>query len=112
MDPENGGLPVKMFSVNGIPITQQISRCLIQPTSLLKLPRSPSRGRMRRHVDVKYPPPIVAQNDQDEENPEGCGRNCEEIECDNFLAVIVEKCPPGLRWWPTPLDHVLGDRGL
>lgn len=29
---------------------------------------------MRRHVDVKYPPSIVAQNDQHEKDPEGCGR--------------------------------------
>ncbi len=58
---------------------------------------------MRRHVDVKYPPPIVAQNDQDKQDPEGCGRHCEEIERDDFLAVVVEKCPPGLDGGPRRL---------
>ncbi len=42
---------------------------------------------MRRHIDMKYPPAIVAQNDQDEKNPKGCGRNREEIS--SFTSIFI-----------------------
>lgn len=67
---------------------------------------------MRRHVDVKYPPAIVAQNNQNKQDSEGRGRNREEIKRDDVFAVVVEKCPPRLGWWPMALDHVPGNRSL
>ena len=105
-------LPTKCLPVDGISIAQQISRLLIRSARLQELPRFPSRCRMRRHVDVKHPPSIVAQNDQDEKDPECCGRNCEEIKCDNFFGMVLKKCPPRLRRRSTALDHVLRDRSL
>jgi hypothetical protein len=37
---------------------------------------------------MQYPPPIVAQNDQDKKNPEGCSWYCEEIQCDDIFGMV------------------------
>ena len=91
------GLPVKRLSVNGVSISQQISRLLIQTARLYKLPCSPGRCRMFCDVEMQNPPPIVAQNDQHEKDSKGRGWNGEEIKCDDFFAMALEKRPPRLR---------------
>ena len=63
-------------------------------------------------VEKQNPPPIVAQNDQDEKDSDGCGWHCEEIECDELIGVILKKCPPCLGRWLTTPDHVIRQRGL
>ncbi len=63
-------------------------------------------------VEMQNPPPIVAQNDQHKKDSQGRGWNCEGIKRDYFLAMVLEKRPPRLRWRPTALDHVLRDRCL
>jgi hypothetical protein len=40
---------------------------------------------------VQYPPPIVAQNEQDKENPEGRSWNCEEIQRNGVFGMICLK---------------------
>lgn len=61
---------------------------------------------------MQNPPPIVAQDDQHEKDPKGCGWNREEIKCNDVLAMVLEKRPPRLRRWSMLPDHVLRDRCL
>ena len=61
---------------------------------------------------MQYPPPIVAQNEQDKEHPEGGCWQSEEIQRNDVFGMICQKRPPRLGRRPTSLDHVLGDRGF
>jgi hypothetical protein len=43
---------------------------------------------------------------------EGQGWNHTKIDrCDGFR-MVAQECPPSLGWWPSPPDHVRGDRRL
>jgi len=54
----------------------------------------------------------VRQNQKDIERFESNGVDGEEIDGDHLSHVVANESPPGLRRWPRPAYHVLGNSGL
>ncbi len=67
---------------------------------------------MLRDIEMDDATAIVTENDEKEQNPEGGGRQREEVDGHQVLDMIVEKAPPGLGRWLAPANHVLGNSGL
>ena len=91
--------------------------CLAEMSSaagegLNQLPGRPCCGGMRGYAKVKESAAIMRQNQKNEEQTEGRRGNHKEICRDQFLGMILQKGPPGLRGWLAVANHVLGNRGL
>ena len=54
------------LTVDSVAITNQKPRCFFVRKGLDDLLRGPFRRRVRRHIEMHDPPPIVAQNDERE----------------------------------------------
>src|SRR5215472_14267564 len=54
----------------------------------------------------------MTQHKKGKQALEGEGWDHAEINRRNGLRVTALECPPGLRWWSSASDHVLGDRRL
>src|SRR5262249_7226278 len=52
----------------------------------------------------------MTQHKKGKQALEGEGWDHAEINRRNGLRVTAQECPPGLRWWSSASDHVLGDR--
>ncbi len=111
-DIKGSSLTAKLASVDGIAVPKEVARGLIQSAGLQQLPCGPHGCRVLCDVEMQDLSPIVAQDEQHKENPEGRRRDCEEIKRNEVSGMIIEKCPPALRWRSGPPDHVPGDSGL
>ena len=67
---------------------------------------------MFRDIEMNDTETIVTKDDEEEQNPEGCNRQSEEVDERQVLHMIFEKAPPGLGRWLPMANHVLGDGGL
>ena len=67
---------------------------------------------MSGNVEVEHLPPVVSQDEKDVENAERNRPNREEVDRNDFFAVIFEERAPGLRGWLWTPAHVLGDGRL
>jgi hypothetical protein len=54
----------------------------------------------------------VTQNHEHEQNPKCRCWNRKEIKGNDFIHVILQKCPPCLGGWSRTPDHVLGKNGF
>ena len=52
---------------------------------------------------------LVAKDDEDEQNSEGCGRQSEKVERRQVVCMIIEKAPPSMGRWGAMTNHILGD---
>ena len=55
---------------------------------------------------------VVAKDDEDEQNSEGCGRQSEKVERHQVVCMIIEKAPPSMGQWHAMANPILGDGGL
>jgi hypothetical protein len=78
-------------------IEDQIPRSGIVRKRLANLLNNPITGRMLRYVEVQNPPPVVRDNEEAVQHPEGQRRHGEEVHRGDGLAMIVEKGFPRLR---------------
>ena len=85
------------FPVDLVPVSDQVSRRRVFGKRFQDLLSGPSRGRMLGHVEMNHIAPTMRQDHQNEQDPKGRGRHREEIDGDQFVDVIVEEDPPGLR---------------
>jgi hypothetical protein len=67
---------------------------------------------MPRHVDVHDAPPIVDEDDEDEQDPAGERRDREEVDRDSRAEMVLEERAPALRGWLPPPRHQPRDRPL
>jgi len=63
-----------------------------------------------RHVDNLSA--VVGEDDEDKEQPEGDGRDNEEVGRHNLIRMISEKRSPRLRWWTWMPAHIGSDGRL
>jgi hypothetical protein len=112
VDAEAIDAPAEVRTIDSISVPQQVTRSRIPRKGIDDLLRGPLCRGMVRDIEMYDPTTLVTKHDKDEQNPEGCRRQSEEVGGHQILDVIVEKTPPGLgRWFSTP-NHVLGHRGL
>ena len=84
-----GGLPILVW-------------CCIPGKCFHNLLARPVSRRVRGRIEMDHPPASVAEDHQDEENPESGGGDCKEIDGDHIGHVIFQEAPPGLgRWFGT-----------
>jgi hypothetical protein len=65
----------------------------------------PGGGGMLGDVEVEDTPPMVGEDDQNEEDPQSSGRNREEFDRDEVPDMVGEERSPGLRGGCAPLRH-------
>ncbi len=85
---------------------------LLQPARLDQLPSGPPRGRMLGDIEMHQPAPVVPQHHEHEQDPKGRRGHREEIQRDQILGVIPQKCAPRLRRRSPRPEHVLRNRRL
>ena len=100
------------IAVAGIPVADQIARCLLPAAGLRELIGDPLSGRMRRHAKPQDLSPAVAHDQEPIEQPERDGRHHEQIHRGNAVRMITKKGLPSLRRRSAPPRHVLGHAGL
>ena len=86
----------EVVAQDSIPVSQQIAGCGFPGERIAKLLGGPFRGRMGRDVEVQYSPPLMGEHQEYVQNLEADGWHGEEVDRDQLLDVVVEKCPPGL----------------
>ena len=96
-------------SVDGVPISKQEPRNLVERKRLDDLLSGPTRSWMSRDVEVDDDPALVTQHDKGEEYAKCSGRNGEEVNRDDVPNVVVQESPPRLRWRFVTSDFVLVD---
>ncbi len=85
-------------AVDSIAITNEKPRHCIIGNRLDDLLGSPSSGRMGCHVEMDDVPTVMTHHNKGEEYAKGCGRDGEEVDGDDVGQMIVQECPPRLRW--------------
>jgi len=100
------------LDINSVAIAQQVAWRTIPGEGLNQLPGCPFCRGMRGYAKVKESAAIVRQNQKNEEQTERRCRNQKEVCRDQFLGMIFQEGPPGLRAWLAVVNHVFGDRRL
>jgi len=102
----------ELSSVNGIAIAQEVLGRGVPRECLDDLPGRPFRSWVCGDVEMQHAPPVVGEDDEDEEDLEGCRGNGEEIYRDQVLEVVLQKGSPGLGRWFQSLRHPARDSAL
>ncbi len=100
------------LAINSVAIAQQVAWRTIPGEGLNQLPGRPFCGGMRGYAKVKESAAIMRQNQENEEQTESRRGNHKEVGRDQFLGMILQEGPPGLRGWLAVVNHVFGNRGL
>src|SRR5262249_5589167 len=81
-DLQSLGLMRKSFSIDLISIPNQIAWRLLHRARLEQLARRPFRRRMLRDIEMHQPTPAVAKTTEHEQDWNGSGMYCEQIQRD------------------------------
>lgn len=79
-DAQASNAPLKLASINGISIPQEVLRCRIPRKSLDDLPPGPPSGGMLRDIEVYNAATMVGEDHQNEQNSESHRRHYKEID--------------------------------
>ena len=112
LDPETIDASIEVRSIDLISIPYQVPRRRVPWKSIDHLLRRPLSRRMFGDIEMNDTATVVAKDDEDEQNSEGCGRQSEKIERHQVLYMIIEKAPPSMGRWHAMANHILGDGGL
>ena len=82
-------------AVDGVAITEQVLGCGLFRESLDKLLGGPRGGRVVGHIDVEEFSALVVEDHEPEEQAEGQGRNDEEVDGGDLVAVRSQEGAPG-----------------
>ncbi len=104
--------PRELRPVDPVSITEQVRRGRVVWKRLDDLPGGPDRRGVVRDVDVDELATVMPQDDEDEQQAEGDGRDNEEVDGDDVAEVGLQKGAPrrGVTWGRPP--HVPGHREL
>ena len=80
LDTKSRDAPVEVSAVDAISIPQQVPRRRVRWKRIDHLLRRPLCRRMVRDIEMSNPATIVTENDEDEQDPEGCSRQSEEVD--------------------------------
>ncbi len=88
----------KALAVDRVSVANEKSWDVVARKGFDDLLGCPFSRRMLGDVDMSEHPPIMAQDDEGEQDPEGGGRNSEEVDGDDLTNVVVQEGSPRLRW--------------
>ena len=99
LDPETVDASIEVRSVGLVSIPYQVPRRRVPWKSIDHLLRRPLGRRMFGDIEMNDTATLVAKDDEDEQNSEGCGRQSEKVERHQVLYMIIEKAPPSMGRW-------------
>jgi hypothetical protein len=100
------------ITVDGIAVAEEVGRCGVVREGIYDLLSGPAGGGMLGDIEMDYPSAMVSEQDENEEHPQACGRDREEIEGDEISDMVGEERPPRLGWRCAPLRHQAGNGAL
>ena len=112
VNPHRMGGCRERLAIDSIAVAQQVARCTIPGEGMDQLPGRPCCGGMSGYAKVKEAAAIMRQNQKNEEQTERRRGNHKEVCRDQFLDMIFQEGPPGLRGCLAVANHVLGNRRL
>ena len=102
----------ELIAKDSIAVAQQVARELVKGKGLPQLLSRPLRGRVGGHVEVQNATPVMGQHQKHVKDLEAdCGHR-EEVDGDQLLGVILQKCAPGLRRRFAAPHHVFAHAAL
>ena len=107
--PETVDATIEVRSVGLVSVPYQVPRRRVPWKSIDHLLRRPLGGRMLGDIEMNDTATLVAKDDEDEQNSEGCGRQSEKVERHQVVCMIIEKAPPSMGRWGAMTNHILGD---
>ena len=93
LDPETVDASIEVRSVGLVSIPYQVPRRRVSWKSIDHLLRRPLGRRMFGDIEMNDTATVVAKDDEDEQNSEGCGRQSEKVERHQVVCMIIEKAP-------------------
>ena len=112
LHPETIDASIEVRSVGLVSVPYQVPRRRVPWKSIDHLLRRPLGGRMLGDIEMNDTATLVAKDDEDEQNSEGCGRQSEKVERHQVVCMIIKKAPPSMGRWGAMANHILGDGGL
>ena len=112
LDPETVDASIEVRSVGLVSIPYQVPRRRVPWKSIDHLLRRPLGRRMFGDIEMNDTATVVAKDDEDEQNSEGCSRQSEKVERHQVVCMIIEKAPPSMGRWHAMANPILGDGGL
>ena len=100
--PETVDASIEVRSVGLVSIPYQVPRRRVPWKSIDHLLRRPLGRRMFGDIEMNDTATVVAKDDEDEQNSEGCGRQSEKVERHQVVCMIIEKAPPSMGRWVLP----------
>jgi hypothetical protein len=97
---------------DGIAVAQQIARKLVKGEGFSQLLSGPLGGWVGSHIAVENATPVMGQYQKHIENLETNGRHGKEVDGDQLLSVILQKCAPSLRRRFAAAHHVFAHAAL
>ena len=110
--PETVDATIEVHSVGLVSVPYQVPRRRVPWKSIDHLLRRPLGGRMLGDIEMNDTATLVAKDDEDEQNSEGCGRQSEKVERHQVVCMIIKKAPPSRGRWHAMANPILGDGGL
>ena len=110
--PETVDATIEVHSVALVSVPYQVPRRRVPWKRIDHLLRRPLSRRMFGDIEMNDTATVVAKDDEDEQNFEGCGRQSEKVERHQVVCMIIEKAPPSRGRWRAMANHILGDGGL
>ena len=110
--PETVDATIEVRSVGLVSVPYQVPRRRVPWKSIDHLLRRPFSRRMFGDIEMNDTATVVAKDDEDEQNSEGCGRQSEKVERYQVVCMIIKKAPPSRGRWRAMANHILGDGSL
>ena len=102
----------EVIAKDPIAVPQQVAWELLKGKCLPQLLSRPLRGRVGGHIEVQDATPVMGQHQKHVKDLETDRGHCEEVDRDQLLGMIVQKCAPSLRRRFAAAHHVFADAAL
>src|SRR6267143_2926216 len=102
----------EVIAKDSIAVPQQVARELVKGKCLPQLLSRPLGGRVGGHIEVQDAAPVKGQHQKHVKDLETDSGHREEVDGDQLLGVILQKCAPGLRRRLAAAHHVFADAAL
>ena len=99
LHPETVDATIEVRSVDLVSTPYQVPRRRVPWKSIGHWLCRPLGRRMFGDIEMNDTATVVAKDDEDEQNSEGCRRQSEKVKRHQVLCMIIEKAPPSMGRW-------------